>query len=194
MDENLITLLDELSLRSTYSEDDIVATRDVGSNYASSSGISSPIYDQVSGDSTEEDLELKQAVYSLVNDLKPNPNDEEYDKSKLILALLGKIEFDRNFGLVTNAVKKIRRLVTLGKRMEQIYRCYYRDPNVILDLEEIGQLITEFSTLYESENYVREVNASRVYEAFHKKMILIYNSRLAQRYDNSTFEEDKMIT
>lgn len=196
MDGNLITLLDELSLRSSYSEDENGISRDASSNCASSSGLSSPAYEQITSNIADEDLELKNAVCSLLNDLKPNPvnspnvdqNEEDYDKSKLILALLG------NIGLVTTAVKKINRLVSIGKRMEQIYRCYYRDPNVYLDLDEISHLISEFSKLHESESYVREVNACRIYEAFHKKMLYIYNTRTSMNFDSDSGCEDRMIT
>lgn len=198
MDENLITLLDELSLRSACSEDETGQTRDGGSNCASSSGVSSPVYEQISNSIAEENSEFKNAVCSLLHDLKPNPSsdpkdpsqsEDNCDKSKLILALLGNIE------LVTTAVKKINRLVLLGKRMEQIYRCYYRDPNVPLDLNEISHLITQFSEIYESESYVREVNACRVYKAFHGKMILIYNSRKSSMDTEMVPScEDEMIT
>lgn len=187
MDENLLSLLEELSLRtSSCTEDENYFKKSgnnyLSSNYASSSNVSSPSYDQLANYTHEEDLELKNAVNSLFQELNPpntryagQPNSNEqnigYDKSKLMVALLGNID------LVTCAVKKINQLVSLGKRMEQIYRCYYVNPNVQLDLNEIAQLISAFSNVYNSEGYVREVNVSRVYQAYCKKLIDIYNVR-----------------
>lgn len=182
MDENLLSLLEELSLRSC-SEDEN-CTRDtansyLSSNYTSSSNVSSPAYEQLVSSLPEEDLELKQAVNSLFQDLKPtNPGrtgEQQqgvgYDKSKLLVALLGNVD------LVTCAVKKINQLVSLGKRMEQIYRSYYVNPSIELDLEELSQLITAFSNIYNSESYVREVNVSRVYQAYSRKLWDIYQAR-----------------
>lgn len=164
----------------------------------SSSNVSSPNYDQLTSSLPDEDIELKNAVTSLFQDLKPNhaPAGESavvgqqaqtnggYDKSKLLVALLGNID------LVTSAVKKINQLVSLGKKMEQIYRCYYRDPNVELDLNKIGQLISAFTSIYNSESYVREVNVSRVYQAYCMKLSDIYNYRLAQGAANGVQDED----
>lgn len=190
MDENLLSLLEELSLRSC-SEDEQCYRESRnqnynGSTYTSSSNVSSPTYDQLTNNIPDEDLELKNAVNSLFQDLQPNNQisrastntNEGYDKSKLLVALLGNID------LVTCAVKKINQLVSLGKRMEQIYRRYYVDPNVMLDLDEIGQLITTFSNIYNSESYVREVNVSRVYQAYCRKLIDIYHSRISNTTDN----------
>lgn len=184
--DQLITLLEELSLRSSHSEDENYQSKDsgvnFGSNYNSSSNVSSPNYDQLTGNIAEEDVELKSAVNSLFQDLKPSNQSnstsvssanqsEGYDKAKLLVTLLGNID------LVTCAVKKINQLVSLGKRMEQIYRSYYVNPNVNLDLNELGQLISAFSDIYNSEKYVREVNVSRVYHAFCQKLIEIHNLR-----------------
>lgn len=193
MDENLLSLLEELSLRTSFSEDEN-CSRDNGnncpsSNYTSSSNVSSPTYDQLTNNIAEEDTELKNAVNSLFQDLnlsnpraQANKQEAGYDKSKLMLALLGNID------LVTHAVKKINQLVSLGKRMEQIYRGYYVDPNVGLDLDEIAQLINAFFHVYNSEKYVREVNVSRVYHAYCRKLIDIYNSRTNQM----NFEEQML--
>lgn len=194
MDENLLSLLEELSLRSCGSEDEN-CSRDIGNNRlwgnqlhnsaynTSSSNVSSPTYEQLTNSIPEEDLELKSAVNSLFQDLKPSnvkttiaqssqPQDG-YDKSKLLVALLGNVD------IVTCAVKKINQLVSLGKKMEQIYRCYYVDPNVHIDLNEVSQLITAFSDIYDNESYVRKVNVSRVYHAYCRKLLDIYNSRTA---------------
>lgn len=129
-----------------------------------------------------EDIDLKNAANSLFQQLnttqakngKAQPSSTTqagYDKTKLLVALLGNID------LVTCAIKKLNQLVSLGKRMEQIYRSYYVDPNVHLDLDEIGQLIAAFSDIYNSESYVREVNVTRVYHAYCKKLIVIHNTR-----------------
>ena len=129
-----------------------------------------------------EDLDLKNAVNSLFQQLnttqtkfgKSQPVSTKpagYDKTKLLVALLG------NFDLVTCAIKKLNQLVSLGKRMEEIYRSYYVDPNIELDLDEIGQLIESFTDIYNSESYVREVNVTRVYQAYCKKLIDIHNTR-----------------
>lgn len=189
MDENLLSLLEELSLRATGSEDEN-QTRSSGStqtNYASSSSVSSPTYDQLSSSIADEDLELKSAVNSLFQDLKPSYTDERnnYDRSKLLVALLGNID------LVTCAVKKINHLVSLGKKMEQIYRTYYRNPTIHLDLNEMSQLISAFSQVYNSESYIREVNVSRVYKAYHVKLMDIYNSRIS--VSNMMTESDEQM-
>lgn len=176
MDENLLSLLEELSLRSCSEDENCLkdeATNHNGSNYTSNIEV--------------EDLELKNAVNSLFHDLRPtsasrtgcSSSSEGYDKSKLLVALLGNID------LVTCAVKKINQLVSLGKKMEQIYRRYYIDPNVPLDLEEINQLISAFTNIYNSETYIREVNVSRVYQAYCRKLIEIYNSRMTKEEPKS---------
>lgn len=184
MDENLLTLLEELSLRSC-SEDEN-NRRDSSANYQSSnytsSNVSSPSFDQLASNLPEEDLELKNAVNSLLQDLNPSSRDG-YDKTKLMVALLGNID------LVTCAVKKINQLVSLGKKMEQIYRLYYVNPDVVLDLDEIASLIEAFSSVYNNESYVREVNVSRVYQAYCKKLTDIYN----QRVNGHTSDQDQMI-
>lgn len=178
MDENILTLLEELSLRTSSCNEDDDYAKDRGnnylsSNYTSSSNVSSPSHDQLTGNIVEEDLELKNAVNSLFQELSPTSDLRSgYDKSKLLVALLGNVD------LVTCAVKKVNQLVSLGKRMEQIYRSYYVDPNIQLDLEEMAQLIRAFNNIYESESYVREVNVSRVYHAYCKKLIDIYNARM----------------
>lgn len=200
MDENLLSLLEELSIRASCSEDEIYVNNGLNSNYCtSSSNVSSPANDQLAN-SLPEDLELKNAVNSLIQDLKPsinnyNPNNGTvgqnpagYDKSKLLVALLGNID------LVTCAVKKINQLVSLGKRMEQIYRGYYVNPNIELDLEEISQLIIAFSNIYNSENYVREVNVSRVYQAYCRKLMDIYNARTSLQEETKTEYDDQMIS
>lgn len=194
MDENLLSLLQELSLRSC-SEDE-TCSRDtgnnhIGSSYTSSSNVSSPTYEQLANSISEEDLELKNAVNSLFQDLKPSnasnrgpvDNDGGYDKSKLLCALLGNID------LVTCAVKKINQLISLGKRMEQIYRSYYVNPDVYLDLDELSQLIAAFTDIYNSESYVREVNVSRVYQAYCRKLLDIYNSRTTAKNSLTNYEE-----
>lgn len=196
MDENLLSLLEELSLRS-YSEDENGFSRgsrnhNSESNYTSSSNVSSPTFEQVTSANVEEDIELKNAVNSLFQDLKPTQTSrnetpqQDYDKSKFLVALLGNID------LVTCAVKKINQLVSLGKKMEQIYRRYYVDPNVELDLIELSQLITAFMNIYNSESYVREVNVSRVYLAFCNKLIDIYNSRTEA--NNQSASDENMIS
>lgn len=195
MDENLLSLLEELSLRSCPEEESCLKEKGnnyQSSTYTSSSNVSSPTYEQLTNNIPEEDLELKNAVNSLFQDLEPtvssrtgSTSSDGYDKSKLLVALLGNID------LVTCAVKKINQLVSLGKKMEQIYRKYYIDPNVALDLEEINQLITAFSDIYNSESYVREVNVSRVYHAYCKKLIDIYNSRMA-RFNTCNGHDDSM--
>jgi len=163
MDENIISLLEELSLRTSVSEDE-----------GASSSISSPANEQLSSNNSEEHGELKNAVNTL---LKQHRNfDSRYDKTKMLAALLGNID------LVTDAVKKINQSIAIGKKMEEIYRSYYINPNIDLDLNEINQLIRAFSELYESERYVREVNVSRVYQAYCKKLIDIYNSRTLGDY------------
>lgn len=202
MDENLLSLLEELSLRTSCSEDENYypskhhnGNNYLSSNYASSSNVSSPNQEQLASNLPEEDLELKNAVNSLFHDLSPTnaratqtldqtkqQQEVSYDKSKLLVALLGNID------LVTCAVKKINQLISLGKRMEQIYRCYYVDPNVQLDLNEIDQLIARFSNIYNSESYVREVNVSRVYQAYCRKLVHIYR----QRTDQAS-EDERMI-
>lgn len=199
MDENLLSLLEELSIRASCSEDENCANVNNGlnSNYCtSSSNVSSPAYDQLANN-LPEDLELKNAVNSLIQDLKPSisnsrPDTEQnsggYDKSKLLVALLGNID------LVTCAVKKINQLVSLGKRMEQIYRRYYVDPNTELDLEEISQLIVAFSNIHNSESYVREVNVSRVYQAYCNKLTDIYNIRTSSREGTLPDQDDDMVT
>lgn len=185
MDENLLSLLEELSLRSCSEDENCLKEKGTyyhGSTYTSSSNVSSPTFEQLTNNIAEEDLELKNAVNSLFQDLKPTApsrtgcsnSDDSYDKSKLLVALLGNID------LVTCAVKKINQLVSLGKKMEQIYRRYYVDPNTPLDLDEINQLISAFSNIYNSERYVREVNVSRVYQAYCKKLIEIYEFRVRQ--------------
>jgi hypothetical protein len=191
--ENLLMLLEELSLRASNSEDETNNYKDgtdsalnnfrrnITSDYTSSSNLSSPAYEQLDNvQSADEDVELKSAVDSLFQELSsPNSNNgpssqtstSGYDKSKLLVALLGNID------PVTCAIKKINNLVSLGKKMEQIYRRYYADPNVPLDLEEIDRLIVAFSEVYNSESYVREVNVSRVYQAYCQKLIEIYRAR-----------------
>lgn len=169
----------------------------------SSSNVSSPNYDQLTNSMPDEDIELKNAVTSLFQDLKPTSNGDNstamhndnggYDKSKLLVALLGNVD------LVTCAVKKINQLVSLGKKMEQIYRCYYRDPDVEMDLEKISQLIAAFTSIYNSESYVREVNVSRVYQAYCIKLLDIYNHRMAQSTEASVVvhhhhQDDEMIS
>lgn len=195
MDENLLTLLEELSLRASFSEDETNHCKDDAntthnynrhnptSDYTSSSNLSSPAHDQLDyTQQTEEDVELKSAVNSLFQELstpssnnngatQPSSTSAGYDKSKLLVALLGNID------LVTCAVKKINQLVSLGKRMEQIYRRFYADPNTFLDLNEIDRLIAAFTEVYNSESYVREVNVSRVYLAYCKKLIDICETR-----------------
>lgn len=187
MDENLLSLLEELSLRSCSEDETYPRANGAGSSsnhtQYSSSNVSSPNYDQLTNCVSDEDVELKNAVTSLFHDLRPNNGDSTtvqvpanggYDKSKLLVALLGNVD------LVTCAVKKINQLVSLGKKMEQIYRCYYRDPNVELDLNKISQLIDAFTSIYNSESYVREVNVSRVYQAYCIKLLDIYENRMAQ--------------
>lgn len=159
MDEDVINLLQELSLRTTNyhpaSEDD-----GIGSN------ISSPAHEQISSSSIEESVELKNAVDSIfAND------NADYDKSKMLAALLG------NLDLVTNAVKRVKETVAVGKKMEQIYRMYYIDPKIDLDLDEINHLIRTFKDLYDGDNYVREVNISRMYYAYCNKLKDIYELR-----------------
>lgn len=171
MDESIINLLEELSLRATTynsaSEDD-----GVGSN------ISSPTYEHTSGTPIEESVELKNAVNSIfAND------DSGYDKSKMLAALLG------NLDLVTIAVKKIKETVAVGKKMEHIYRIYYVNPKIDLDLNEINHLIRTFTELYDGESYVREVNISRVYQAYCKKLTEIYESRT----NTSVNDDDSMM-
>lgn len=195
MDENLLSLLEELSLRSC-SEDESskLDSAYLSSNYTSSCN-TSPNYESSSSNSIEEDVELKNAVNSLFSELEtknPNPNESHttsstnpslrsnnrgIDKSKLLVALLGNID------LVTKSVKKINQLVSLGKRMERIYRFYYADHNAPLDLEEIKRLIIAFREIYETESYVREVNVSRLYQAYCVKLEQIYTAR-AQSGDN----------
>jgi len=193
MDENLLSLLEELSLRS-YSEDENFLSRPGnvhrGSTCTSSSNVSSPTCEQLANDIPEEDVELKNAVHSLFQDLKPTnstrahiPSQEGYDRSKLLVALLGNID------LVTCAVKKINQLVSLGKRMEQIYRSYYMNPDIYLDLEEINQLVTNFNNIYNSESYIREVNVSRVYQAYSRKLMDVYNDRAMASESIETIEE-----
>lgn len=186
MDENLLSLLEELSLRSC-SEDEHYSRIDnnyqSSSNNSASSNVSSPTYEQLANNLPEEDLELKNAVSSLFQDLNHSSQDG-YDKTKLMVALLGNID------LVTCAVKKINQLVTLGKRMEQIYRTYYVNPSVHLDLDEIAALITAFSDVYNTESYARQVNVSRVYQAYCKKLVDIYNQRMSETGQ----DEDRMIT
>lgn len=195
MDENLLSLLEELSLRS-YSEDDN-HSRDSGlnymsSNYTSSSNVSSPNYEQLASNVSEEDVELKSAVSSLFQNLysaNATSNDSGYDKYKLLIALLGNINRD----LVTSAVNKINQLIAVGKKMEHIYRQYYVNPDVELNLEELNQLIQTFSELYNSESYVREVNISRVYQAYCQKLVEICKIRTsATRMDE--MNDDEMIT
>lgn len=196
MDENILSLLEELSLRSCSEDENYTRDRAnnyLSSNYTSSSNVSSPNYEQLTNSITDEDLELKNAVNSLFQDLRPSTTNrgqtsqsDGYDKSKLLIALLGNID------LVTCAVKKINQLVSLGKRMEQVYRSYYINPNVALDLDEIGRLITAFNDIYNSESYVREVNVSRVYQAYCKKLLDIYNS--SANGNNSTECDDQMIS
>lgn len=196
MDEDILTLLSELSLRSTAASEDENGSSGHGSRFfynqdlnpSSSSNLSSPLNGNFSNSIADEDLELKEAVSSLLHDLKPtqtsnleqnpsnlsvneNSNVNGYDKSKLLLALLGNID------LVTCAVKRINSLVSLGKKLEQIYRCYYRDPTCHIDLNELNQLLTTFSDIYNSERYVREVDVSRMYQAYYVKLLDIYNSR-----------------
>lgn len=196
MDENLLSLLEELSLRSCPDDESFLRANGNGSSsnhtQCSSSNVSSPNYDQLTSN-IPEDIELSNAVTSLFEDLKPSNgqyqmgqthNSGGYDKSKLLVALLGNVD------LVTCAVKKINQLVSLGKKMEQIYRCYYKDPNVELDLDKIGQLISAFSSIYNSESYVREVNVSRVYQAYCLKLLDIYNHRMAR----SNVGDDEMIS
>lgn len=195
MDENILSLLEELSLRSCSEDENFSRDRAnnyLSSNYTSSSNVSSPNYEQLANSISDEDLELKNAVNSLFQDLKPTTDrgqasqSDGYDKSKLLIALLGNID------LVTCAVKKINQLVSLGKRMEQIYRSYYINPSVALDMDEVGQLITAFTNIYNSESYVREVNVSRVYQAYCKKLSDIYNSNINR--DASGQGDDEMIS
>lgn len=183
MDENLLSLLEELSLRSCSEDETNNAGNNHLSSYTSSSNVSSPTYDQLVNNISEEDAELKQAVTSLFHDLNTDSANgstnqqcpaDSYDKSKLLVALLG------NYDIVTSAVKKINQLVSLGKRMEQIYRSYYVNPNVELNLDELRQLILTFTNVYNSESYVREVNVSRVYQAYCQKMMDIFDLRSAQ--------------
>lgn len=209
MDENLLTLLEELSLRTSFTEDgeNNHPVSDNGNKYVSSgyasqtSNFSSPSYEQLDNGAAEEDLDLKNAVSSLFHELNtPNSNRDTqstsakpaepaaYDKTKLLVALLGNID------LVKCAIKRINQLVSLGKKMEQIYRMYYIDPNVPLDLEEISGLITAFSDLYNSESYVREVNVSRVYQAYCKKLIDIYNKRQSSQQSPTQFGDEQMIS
>lgn len=203
MDENLLNLLEELSLRTSFSEDENSSIpgrngdRLMSSGYTSqASNFSSPTYDQIDGGSPEKDIELENTVDSLFQEIyRPNQNTGNqqnssqqrpgYDKTKLLVALLGNID------LVKCAIKKINHLVTLGKKMEQIYRLYYMDPNVSLDLHEISSLINSFSGLYNAENYIREVNICRMYQAYCKKLIEIYNVRTNQT--NQPVDE-QMIT
>lgn len=158
MDENIISLLEELSLRASVSEDE-----------GACSSISSPAYEQLSNDFPEEDIELKSAVNTLLE--QQRCFNSGYDKTKMLAALLGNVD------LVTNAVKKIGQSIAIGKRMEQIYRSYYINPNTELDLNEIGYLIKSFSELYDNNSYVRGVNISRVYQAYRVKLSDIYNLR-----------------
>lgn len=220
MDENLLTLLEELSLRASFSEDETIATtttanyhykdndasatptsynhrHNLTSDYTSSSNLSSPAYDQLdNAHLAEEDVELKSAVNSLFHELstpssnnristRPSSTSAGYDKSKLLVALLGNID------LVTCAIKNINHLVSLGKRMEQIYRRYYADPNIHLDLDEIDRLIAAFSEVYNSESYVREVNVSRVYQAYCKKLIDICETR--RNFQNTSFDQNMVL-
>lgn len=196
MDEDILTLLSELSLRSTAASEDENGSSGHGSrslynqdlNLSCSSNFSSPLNGNPSNVNADEDLELKDAVNSLLQDLKPtqssslerypsnllvngNSNVNGYDKSKLLLALLGNID------LVTCAVKRINTLVSLGKKLEQIYRSYYMDPYCYIDLTELNQLLTTFSDIYNSERYVREVDVSRMYQAYYVKLLDVYNSR-----------------
>lgn len=196
MDEDILTLLSELSLRSTAASEDENGSSGHGSRFfynqdvnpSSSSNVSSPLIGNISNAISDEDLELKEAVNSLLQDLKPtqtsnlqqnpsnlmveeNTNGNGYDKSKLLLALLGNID------LVTCAVKRINSLVSLGKKLEHIYRCYYKNPTCYIDLNELNQILTTFSDIYNSERYIREVDVSRMYQAYYVKLSDIYNSR-----------------
>lgn len=198
MDDEILTLLSELSLRSTATSEDENGSSGRASGFlynqdfnpSSSSNVSSPMNDQLSNNICNEDLELKEAVHSLLHDLKPtqtssyhhDPSNSMhdvdnkvngYDRSKLLLALLGNID------LVTCAVKRINSLVSKGKRMEQIYRSYYREPSSYIDLNELNQLLSTFSEIYNSERYVREVNVSKLYQAYYVKLLEIYNSRIS---------------
>lgn len=203
MDEDLLNLLAELSLRSGSTPDDgIISSGHTSRNYnnPSNSNVSSPNHDELVN-SNEDDIELKQAVTTLLGELQPtnqmpqsnditntnsSSSNSNYDKSKLLLALLG------NNDLVTNAVKRISSIVSMGKKMEQIYRSYYRDPSCHIDLNELKQLLSDFSNLYDSENYIREVNVTRVYQAYHVKLMDLYNSRTS--YLNCVKnDDDKMI-
>lgn len=196
MEENLLSLLEELSLRS-HSEDDN-HSRDSGlnqmsSNYTSSSNVSSPNYEQLANNVPEEDTELKCAVSLLFQNLysaNATSNDSGYDKYKLLIALLGNLNRD----LVISAVNKINHLVAVGKKMENIYRQYYVNPNVDLNLEELNQLISTFSELYSSDSYVREVNISRVYQAYCQKLVEIYKSRISSSNRTSVLNDDEMLT
>ena len=199
MDENIISLLEELSLRTSVSEDEghygASICNGLSSDYTSGSNVSSPAHEQLCQNSTEVDSELKNAVNNLFQELTPpnTTNDQQtkltdlgYEKSKILTALLGNID------LVTDAIKKINRSVAIGKKMERIYRSYYINPNVELDLNEINHLIRSFSDLYDSENYVREVNVSRVYQAYCKKLTDIYNSRTNSMTFNGTSDDCMM--
>lgn len=187
MDEHLLSLLEELSLRSSPEE---LEKQSLSSNCTPNSNFSSPTYEQVTN-SIPEDVELKNAVHSLFQELKPsNPvqkrplnREDGYDKSKLLIALLGNVD------LVTNAIKKINQVVSIGKRMEQIYKVYFVNPNAPLDLREISELCRSFWDLYNSESYIRQVNVSRVYKLYCEKLIEIYNSRTQQPQN-----EDKMVS
>lgn len=181
MDENLLNLLQELSLKSAFSDDENCCrqqrSQSHGSNYASSSNVSSPSNEPYQ--SSDEDPELKNAVNCLLTNLEPSTkelnqqcsNADSYDKSKLLLALLS------NNDLVTSAIKKINHLISLGKQMEQIYRRYYVDPTIYIDLKELCDLITEFDHIYNSEKFIRDVNVTRVYRAYFHKLVDIYQSR-----------------
>lgn len=204
MDENLVTLLEELSFRASISEDETNqysnctnASKDKAtSDYTSSSNLSSPSSDHHLHNSqlTERDAELESAVNTLFNELSStNPIGTKhlanaspgYDRSKLLVALLGNID------LVTCAIKKINQLVTVGKKMEQIYRRFYANPTTNLDIDEMENLIAAFSQVYNSESYVREVNVSRVYQAYCQKLIDICEAR--KRHQIESTEDDMVL-
>lgn len=181
MDEDLLRAIEALSLAAADqnpSDQNFRYNHEDNSNptstiISSSSSRSSPTSEQTIGNSSED--ELQNSVSSLFDDLglsrNSSTNNADYDRTKFLISVLGNTEF------VINAVKKVRELVTIGKKMEQLYRKYYMDPDVALNFNELEDLIQSFLSLYHSEAYIREINVSRVYNAYCDKLLSIYNSK-----------------
>lgn len=183
MDDNLITLLQELSVRATDPENYTPGIlhepkSSVSSGYTSSCDESSP-NQNLDPSPAEEDEELRQNLETLFAELStPCRNWNAitptahvgYDRTKLLVALLS------NNDLMKYAIKRTLRMIKVGKKLEAMYRAYVIEGK-LFNFRDCRNLLDEFEDYYR-EQFIQKINVARLYHAYYMKMIPIYNNEL----------------